>query len=91
MSTDRGTQTAITGFRNQQTSSDDLRCLEKPGDCRHCGGDVPSSVTRIAGDNEGRVPGCRRCLRPTNGVSFETHSNALAAFRRGRAVRGGGE
>lgn len=61
MSTDRGNQTSITGFRNQQTTSDDLRCLDSPGDCRTCGADVDDGVLRVMG-TDGRVDACPRCF-----------------------------
>lgn len=59
--------------------------LSPPGDCRNCGGRVPAAVTRIAGDNDGRVEACARCAIPSNRDRFGNHAAALVAYRRGRA------
>jgi hypothetical protein len=75
MSTDRGNQTALTGFRNRQTTSDDLACLGKPGDCRSCGGDVSDEVLRVVG-REGRVDACPRCYVTGNGQAVTTAMEA---------------
>jgi hypothetical protein len=68
MSTDRGAQTALTGYRNRQTTSADLDCLDKPGDCRSCGAEfvadleLSEEVLRVAGDNDDRVDACPNCF-----------------------------
>jgi len=91
MSTDRGNQTALTGFRNRQTTSDDLRCLDAPGDCRSCGGDVSDEVCRVMGDNDNRVPVCAQCADGRDSGGFQSDATAISHFRRSSSSVGGGE
>lgn len=74
-------QVAISGFRNRQTTSDDLRCLDTDGDCRSCGCDVPDGVLRVVGDNDDRVDACANCYI-TAGRPVETPVEAAQRAHR---------
>jgi hypothetical protein len=82
MSTDHGAQTALTGFRNRQTTGDDLDCLDKPGDCRSCGADVSDEVCRVMGDNDNRVPVCSECAPGRDSGGYQSDATAISHYRR---------
>lgn len=68
-----------------QTPTDDLSCFAPDGDCRNCGADVSDEVLRVVGDNDGRVPGCARCVIDRTGNRFVSTASTLNSLRHGTA------
>jgi hypothetical protein len=96
MSSKRGTQTATTGVRNRQRTTDELGYLEADAHpCRTCATreddpnhDIDDEVLRVVGDNDGRVPVCRECYDSAQGREWTSTVSAVVHYRgaRGREV-----